>query len=99
MAFDKLICPQCSFPLTASPSQSQLSCPRCSTFLEVNATCSGACISCHSASKAKSNKGSCATESEPVSVNIEAGNCNAEKKHKSKDTRGIKGFLKKIFHV
>jgi hypothetical protein len=99
MAFDKLICPQCSCPLTASPSQTQVSCSRCGTFLEIDASCTGACISCHSAAKAASNKGSCTTESDVVSVNIERNDRSDSKKHKSKDSRGIKGFLKKIFHV
>ena len=99
MAFDKLLCPQCSCPLTASPSQSQVSCPRCGTFLEIDASCTGACISCHSAAKAASNKGSCATDSEVVSVKIERADSTNSKKHKSEDTRGLKGLLKKLFHV
>lgn len=99
MAFDKLICPKCSCPLTAAPSQSQVACPRCGTFLEIDASCTGACISCHSAQLAVSNKGSCASDSDVVSVNIERGNKTDAKKHKSEDTRGIKGFLKKLFHV
>jgi hypothetical protein len=69
MAYENLICPNCAFPLTASPSQTQLACPRCFTWLEMESKCNGVCLSCHG-SKKTAITSSCADLTDEV-VSIE----------------------------
>src|SRR3990167_5242515 len=45
---DRLICSNCSFPLTASANSiSKICCPRCNTWMDIDPTCLGSCLKCH----------------------------------------------------
>jgi hypothetical protein len=102
MAYENLICPSCSFPLSASPSQTQVACPRCFTWLELEAKCSGVCLSCHASKKAEIT-GSCAAPGDGVPVSIEGlsskakANENLSKNNSSKET--LKALFKRVFNV
>lgn len=104
MAYDKLVCPNCSCPLTAplSASQAQIACPRCETWLDLEARCNGVCLSCHAAKKPE-NTSSCADlSSQPVERfdkspdDNSSGTTNAKNKDGSS---GLKALFKRVFHV
>lgn len=102
MAYDKLICPQCSFPLSAAPSQTQVCCPRCSTWLDIEQKCTGACLSCHAAKKAEAT-GSCADLSDAVPVSIERSSnsvvSKADPAKSEADKVSLKALIKRLFEV
>jgi hypothetical protein len=102
MAYEKLICPNCSYQLTASPSQTQVACPRCDTWLELEARCNGVCLSCHALKKAEST-GSCADLSAGVPVSIESSTgakASSPEQLKNKGgAKGLKDLFKKVFNV
>lgn len=102
MAYDKLICPNCKYPLTASSSSTQVSCPRCETWLELEARCNGVCLSCHAAKKAE-NTGSCADMGEQPVTRIEKSNeANSSSATNTKNKEpgsGLKALFKRVFHV
>jgi|688.fasta_scaffold1040377_2 hypothetical protein len=91
--YENLICPNCKYALSAPPSQTQVACPRCCTWLELEARCNGVCISCHAAKKA-ADTGTCASSS-PT-----ADNTQAVQIERSKDTKKpgpLKSLIKKVF--
>lgn len=48
MLQNRLICPQCNCPLSPSSGQSTgMHCPRCNTWLDIDAQCKGSCMACH----------------------------------------------------
>lgn len=88
--YENLICPNCRYALSAPPSQTQVACPRCCTWLELEPRCNGVCISCHAASKAK-NTGSCASTPEDAQpVQITRGS-------EAKKENPLKSLIKKVF--
>lgn len=101
MSFEKLICPECRYPLESSPSQSQVICPRCTKLLELEARCNGVCLSCHAVRKADQNGGTC------VELSPQSQDCSQEKQvlesscqEGNKGERsGIKALFKRLFHV
>jgi hypothetical protein len=103
MAYDNLLCPKCSCPLTASPSSTQVVCPRCSTWLDIDAKCNGVCLSCHAAKKASDNAGSCADISQGVPVSIQKStvkNDSTDVETENKEHRsGLKALFKRVFNV
>ena len=43
-----MVCSQCAFPLERfSGAQTKLLCPRCNTWLDIDPSCGGSCLSCH----------------------------------------------------
>lgn len=102
MAYENLICPNCHCPLSVPPSQTQVACPRCGSFLELEARCNGVCLSCHAAKKAQ-DTGSCADLGTEQVVSIERSSANtdsAEKDIKNKEPgAGLKALIKRVFHV
>ncbi len=103
MAFDNLVCPNCRCPLTASPSQTQVMCPRCSTWLDIDSKCNGVCLSCHAAKKASDNAGTCVDLSQgvPVSIQKSSAKSDSEKNEteNKEDSSGLKALFKRVFNV
>lgn len=89
--YENLICPNCKYSLSAPPSQTQVACPRCATWLELEARCNGVCISCHAASKAEST-GSCASSASDLAQAVEIESSSAAKKDGP-----LKSLIKKVF--
>lgn len=102
MSFENLICPQCKYQLQAPASQTQVCCPRCSTWLELEARCNGVCLSCHAAPKAE-NTGSCADLAAEQIVTIEKNtaksSANPEESKNKAGRSGLKALFKRVFHV
>jgi len=102
MAYENLICPSCACPLSASSSQTQIACPRCFTWLELEAKCNGVCLSCHATKKAEVT-GTCAEPGDGVVVSIEGLSAKAkENENLSKDNSGketLKALFKRVFNV
>jgi len=47
-AKEKLICPNCQYPVTEPFAQALgTGCPRCNTWLELDPICQSSCINCH----------------------------------------------------
>jgi transcription initiation factor IIE alpha subunit len=43
-----LVCPSCQYPLDPPTGASTgMACPRCNSWLDIDPSCAGSCISCH----------------------------------------------------
>src|SRR5437016_1994864 len=105
MALPNLVCPNCHCPLSVPAAASQTVCPRCASWIDLEASCSGACLSCHVAKKAEST-GSCAELASSVPVKIEQSASRRgdhpgkpELSSNKKGPNGLKALLMRVFHV
>jgi hypothetical protein len=102
MAYENLICPSCACPLTLSSAQTQIACPRCFTWLELETQCNGVCLSCHAAEKTV-NTASCADLSSKVAMSIEMSSAKKDSSpERTKNKAGLeclKALFKRVFNV
>ena len=100
MAYENLNCPSCGCPLTAplSELQTQLNCPRCSAWLELEKRCKGVCLSCHAGKKAE-NTGSCADTSSIPLQRFEQAAPDKQKAKIKEASSGLRALFKRVFHV
>jgi LSD1 subclass zinc finger protein len=48
MSVNHLVCPNCKCPLQPpSGATTSISCPRCTTWVDIDPACFGSCLSCH----------------------------------------------------
>ena len=98
MASSNLTCPGCGCPLTASVGQTQIACPRCFAFLEIESHCSGVCCGCK-ATGAQPEAGCGAAFSEAPPDTSAAGAPEPGSTKKITGLECLKALFKRVFNV
>jgi hypothetical protein len=104
MTVKPLECPQCRCPLTPpAAAATGMTCPRCKTWLEFDASCTGGCMTCFK-TKQETPTPCCSTESTPVSLGPAEGTSPSTSKETGRGgvnlvAIGWKRLIQRLFAV